>query len=178
MVSNVGNVFRYDDTWNDAVAGYRNHSYSAKSWHRHKHIYCNEPCLNDFCAGYRQAYEDVANGGNGCTPAFPPREYWGWQYQSAYGQKRVAAWFAGYPHGAKAAEEEGLGSWSQIQMSSGLQTEYVNAGVLPNRGGVAVYPIQDSVQRGPAAGPIGAPGAAPVLVDPGVQAVDLPVQLP
>lgn len=163
--NNIGQSFRYDDTWNNMVSGYRNRSFSAKSWHRHKHLYCNEPCINDFCAGYRQGYEETAAGGNGCTPSFPPREYWGWQYQSAYGQKRVAAWFAGYPHGAKAAEEEGMGSWSQIQMSSGLQAEYVNSGLLPKRE-YAVYPITE-----PSGNPanIGAPtpvGTAPAETQP------------
>ncbi|MCC6510764.1 MAG: hypothetical protein IT423_16790 [Pirellulaceae bacterium] len=98
--------------------------------------------MDDFCAGYRQGFEDVAGGGTGCTPSFPPRDYWGWQHQSAEGQKKVSSWFAGYPHGARAAEEQGVGSWSQIQMSSGLQAQYVTAGMLPNQGH-AVYPITE-----------------------------------
>ncbi len=149
VFDSVGNSFKYNSVWNDAATSMRHRSLSSKSWHKRKHLHCNESCLDDFCAGYRQAYEDVANGGTGCTPNFPPREYWGWQHQSAEGQKKVSAWFAGYPHGARAAEEDGVGNWSQIQMSSNLQAQYVRAGVLPNRG-VAVYPITEP-SKAPAA---------------------------
>lgn len=140
---NFAESFRYSDVWNDAAAKFRTSSMSTKSWHRHKNRFCNEAYLDEFAAGYRQGYEDVARGSNGCTPNFPPREYWGWQYQSAEGQQKVASWFSGYPHGARAAEEEGVGNWSQIQMSSTLQSQYVTAGVLPNRGH-AVYPITEA----------------------------------
>src|SRR5688500_6998272 len=95
LVHNFSESLRYDDTWNDAAAQFRYRSMSSRNWHRHKHQYCNEACLDDFCAGYRQGYEDVAHGNsNGCTPNFPPREYWGWKYQSAEGQKKVASWFS------------------------------------------------------------------------------------
>jgi hypothetical protein len=62
----------------------------------------------------------VAAGGNGCTPAIAPSEYWGWKYQSPAGQAAVNAWFQGYPLGAKAAEQDGVGFWQSIQMH--LQT--------------------------------------------------------
>ena len=158
LVHNFGESFRYDDTWNTAATKIRNRSMSSRNWHRHKNRFCNEKCLSDFCAGYRQGYEDVATGvSNGCTPNFPPRDYWGWQYQSAEGQQKVASWFSGYPHGARAAEEEGVGNWSQIQMSSTLQAQYVTAGKLPNQGH-AVYPItevRDTPMGGPT--PVGIP---------------------
>ncbi len=35
---------------------------------------------------------EIADGGNGCTPAFPPRQYWGWKYQSAEAKPK-------WPHG-------------------------------------------------------------------------------
>ncbi len=76
LFDNVGQSYRYSNTFNDAANKFRFRSMSSKSWHKRKHTYCNEACLSDFCAGYRQGYEDVANGGNGCTPNFPPRDYW------------------------------------------------------------------------------------------------------
>lgn len=169
---------RYDQTWNDAASKFRNRSMSSRSWHRHKNVYCNETCLNDFCSGYRQGYEDVARGSNGCTPNFPPREYWGWQHQSAEGQKKVSAWFAGYPHGARAAEEEGVGHWSQIQMSSTLQSQFVTAGVLPNQGH-AVYPITNPSETASRGGPT--PAGVPAVHN--AQPVDIgntpvPVSVP
>lgn len=162
LVSNVGDGFRYSETWNNTASKFRNRSMSSRNWHRHKNRYCNEPCMTDFAEGYRKGYEDVAYGvSNGCTPSFPPRDYWGWQYQSAEGQKKVSAWFAGYPHGARAAEEEGVGSWSQIQMSSNLQAQFVTAGMLPNNGH-AVYPITEIQSATPGSPtPAGAPAGQP-----------------
>lgn len=160
VFDNIGNAFRYNTAWNDAATKMRHRSQSSKSWHNRKHQYCNEGCLDDFCAGYRQGFEDVAGGGTGCTPNFPPRDYWGWEHQSAEGQRKVSAWFAGYPHGARAAEEEGVGNWSQIQMSSGLQAQYVRTGVLPNQGH-AVYPITDTKNTN-----LGKPTTAPANAAP------------
>ncbi len=165
MFENLGQTFRYDEAWTEAATKYRSRSMSAKSWHRHKNRYCNQPHMSDFCAGYRQGYEDICRGESGCTPPFPPREYWSWQYQSAEGQKKVSAWFAGYPLGAQAAEQDGAGHWSQVQMSSTLQSQYVTAGVLP-KSDHAVYPIMDvkDVPMGgptPAAIPLGTNGQTP-----------------
>lgn len=83
---------------------------------------------------------DVADGGTGCVPTFPPREYWGWKYQSCEGQARVAAWFAGYPHGARAAEEDGIGNYYQIQTSANIQHQYSQHGLMdPAYQGI--YPV-------------------------------------
>ncbi len=93
----------------------------------------------------------------------------------AEGQKKVSAWFAGYPYGARAAEEEGVGSWSQIQMSSNLQAQYVRAGVMPNRG-VAVYPITEPSKT--PANLTGRPTPAGPVVPAPTGAHISPVQLP
>lgn len=110
--------------WNDSVVVLRNRSFSAKAWHKRKHHFCEEKHNKDFCAGFRAGYEDTANGADGCTPAFPPKEYWSWEFQSAEGHGRTSAWMAGYPHGARAAEEDGVSNWSQLQMSPALQSQY------------------------------------------------------
>ena len=59
------------------------------------------------------------------------------------GQARVAAWYAGYPHGARAAEEEGIGSWTQIQTSTSIQQQYAQHGML-NQSSSGIYPIAQS----------------------------------
>lgn len=125
--------------WNDTMIVLRNRSFSAKAWHRRKHNFCREKYINDFCAGFRSGFEDVAGGSDGCTPAFPPKEYWSWEFQSAEGQARTAAWMAGYPHGARAAEEDGAANWTQLQMSTGLQAQYQQTGTFEHQG--ALYPI-------------------------------------
>jgi hypothetical protein len=130
ILPGLQNALDYSEECNDAFMNYRNHAYSAKAWYRREQCYCRQKHLSDFEAGFRAGYEDVASGGTGCTPAFAPRDYWGWKYQSPAGQQRVAAWFAGFPLGAQAAEEDGLGNYANIQMSGWAQNQYQQAGYL------------------------------------------------
>lgn len=139
IVHNAHRALVNSTDWSDTVMVLRNRSMSAKAWHRRKHHFCNEKYIKDFCAGFRTGYEDVANGKDGCTPSFPPKEYWGWEFQSAEGAARTSAWYSGYPQGVRAAEEEGVAHWNQLQMSTGLQAQYQQAGMFQHEG--ALYPI-------------------------------------
>ncbi len=142
--------YRYNSAWNSFVMKHRNQGLASKAWHRRKHHFCNEEHLDCLCDGFRAGYMSVAEGGDGCTPAFPPREYWGWEYQSAEGQRKVSSWFAGYPLGCKAAEEDGVGNWSQIQTSYGIQREYHQAGLLAPNQAPGMYPMPEAVPAGQA----------------------------
>jgi hypothetical protein len=137
------NNWNYNSTWNGFIMKHRNNGMAIKAWHRRKHQFCNEAYLDAFCDGFRAGYMSVANGGDACTPAFAPREYWGWEYQSAEGQRKVAAWFAGFPHGCRAAEEDGVGNWSQLQTSYGVQKEYGQAGLLAENQHPGMYPMPE-----------------------------------
>ncbi|MFO0013594.1 MAG: hypothetical protein ACK553_12680 [Planctomycetota bacterium] len=134
------NAWQYNHYWNDSMMGYRQKSMASKAWHNRKHCYANQRYLKEFSRGFKAGYMDVASGGTGCTPAFPPREYWGWKYQSCEGQSRVAAWFSGYPYGAQAAEQDGVGNWTQIQTSKAIQNEYVSHGRMPSDYN-GIYPV-------------------------------------
>lgn len=149
----LNNSWQYNGYWNQTMMGHRNKSSASKAWHCRKHHFCNEKYLREFSQGFRAGYMDVADGGKGCTPSFPPREYWGWKYQSCEGQARVAAWYSGFPHGARAAEEDGIGTWTQIQTSSAIQQQYAQHGML-NAETSGMYPIPQ------AAVPNGRPPAA------------------
>jgi len=139
-MTGVNNSWQYNGYWNQSMMGQRNKSSASKAWHCRKHHFCNEKYLREFSQGFKAGYMDVADGGTGCSPAFPPREYWGWKYQSCEGQARVAAWYSGYPHGARAAEEDGIGNWTQIQTSSNVQQQYAQHGML-NQSSSGMYPI-------------------------------------
>jgi hypothetical protein len=136
----VKNTWYYNGYFNESVMGFRHQSMASKAWHSRKHCFANQQYLKDFARGFKAGYIAIANGDDGCTPAFPPREYWGWKYQSCEGQARVAAWYAGFPYGAKAAEEDGVGGWTQIQSSAGIQNEYVQHGLMPTEYG-GMYPV-------------------------------------
>ncbi len=150
-LSGLSNEIKYNRSWDSFVTGYRNTAWSSKAWHRRKHQFCRERYLTDFCNGFRAGYEAVADGSDGCTPAFPPKEYWGWKYQSAEGQAKVAAWFS-VIH--TVLERRRGRSWQldAIQTSSNIQAEYAQFGMMPN-GQSGVYPIAAPLpaMNGPAA---------------------------
>jgi hypothetical protein len=114
----------YNDSTNDFVMGWRNTAWAHKAWHARKEQFVGEPQLHAFGIGFRDGYVAVASGGNGCPPPLPPRWFWNWRYQTGEGQAQVAAWFAGYPHGARAADEEGAGLYQQIQVSHPIEVQY------------------------------------------------------
>lgn len=142
-MTGLNNSWQYNGYWNQTMMGQRNKSSASKAWHCRKQHFCNEKYMKEFSQGFKAGYMEVADGGTGCTPAFPPREYWGWKYQSCEGQARVAAWYSGYPHGARAAEEDGIGNWTQIQTSSAIQQQYSQHGML-NQSSSGMYPIAQS----------------------------------
>jgi len=140
IIQNAHTYLTSHNYLDDCVMSYRNQAWATKAWHQRKQHFCNQRYLHDFSKGFLAGYQSVASGGNGCTPTFPDREYWSWKYQSPEGQGKVAAWFAGFPHGARAAEEDGIGNWSQIQTSVGSHQEYAQFGLMsPNQ--VGAYPV-------------------------------------
>jgi hypothetical protein len=114
----------YNDSANDYVMGWRNSVWARQAWHARKYQFVDEQQFHAFGQGFRDGYVSVASGGNGCPPPLPPRKYWNWRYQTAEGQAQVAAWFAGFPHGARAADEEGAGLYQQIQVSHPIEVQY------------------------------------------------------
>ena len=88
--------------------------------------YDHVPNYYDFRKGFIEGYINVANGGNGCSPMFPPREYWKSYCSTGDMQCRAVSWFDGFAHGAVAAETCGAKSQGFI----GLSPHY-NGGVPP-----------------------------------------------
>lgn len=128
----------HSDCIDDLLVGHRNRAWAARAWHREKVHHGHRRHIADFRKGFMDAYAAVAEGGDGCTPAIAPSDYWGWKYQSAEGQEKVGAWFSGYPLGAAAAETDGLGNWSQIRSNFPQQVQlpaYQGDGPLPGPGG-------------------------------------------
>lgn len=136
------NTWSYNGTWNEGMFQSKIKHAAKRAWKSRSHCYANQQHLKDFARGFRAGYVDVADGGTGCTPTFPPREYWGWKYQSAEGQAKVSAWFSGFPYGAQAAEEDGMGNYSQIQTSLAIQKQYAEHGLL-NAEYAGIYPIPE-----------------------------------
>jgi hypothetical protein len=66
----------------------------------------SESC--DYAAGWRQAYYDIAQGGDACPPSVPPSEYCCLKFRDTSECNKIAAWYRGYHQGAAAAQRDGL----------------------------------------------------------------------
>ena len=88
-----------------------------QAWNQWSWCYDELDHPHHFARGFKTAYRDVIEGGQGCQPTLPPKCYWKSKFQSAEGRFKVNVWFDGYSHGALAAQQDGAGGWSQIPMS-------------------------------------------------------------
>ncbi len=102
------------------MVDYSNRALAERAWIERKERYCKFQYQQEFKDGFISGYLDVADGGDGCTPTIAPQKYWGWAYQTPHGQAATSNFFQGFPFGAKAAEEDGVGYWSAIP-TSGLE---------------------------------------------------------
>jgi hypothetical protein len=57
----------------------------------------------DYVGGFEQAFVDVALGGDGAVPAYPPRPYWELWHRTPQGHAAAQHWFDGYAAGAQRA---------------------------------------------------------------------------
>lgn len=121
IVTGVKNYVAYNTECDNLVIGWRDHIYSRRAFNRRINQFPATRYPDSFREGFIAGYHDVAKGGKGCPPAVPPRRFWSWKYQTAEGQAKVNEWFAGYPYGAKAAEEDGIGNYRDIQISSEVE---------------------------------------------------------
>lgn len=120
----VRDYIDYNDAMDDFAIGWRNHVWANQAWKEREHTFADQPQNYDFGEGFRAGYRAVASGGDGCPPPLPPRKYWSWKYSSPEGQAKTAAWFAGYPYGVAASEEDGAGLWREIQVSEPIAIQY------------------------------------------------------
>ncbi|MCS7465461.1 hypothetical protein NZK35_02110 [Stieleria sp. ICT_E10.1] len=152
LVSNAYRQVRKAEYLDEFMLAHRNKVFATKAWLREKHLYRNRPHLNEFKAGFLEGYADVASGSDGCLPCVAPSQYWGWKYQSPGGQAAIDAWFAGYPMGVKAAEQDGVGYWGRAPMVA-HQPPAADANTMPE-------------EAAPVLGPDGKP-VPPEIVVPG-----------
>ncbi len=124
MTSGLTRKLSKSDCIDSFMIQHRNRTMAQKAWLCEKDRFCNRRHAKDFKQGFIAGYLEVAEGGNGCVPAIAPSSYWGWRYQSADGQNAVNAWFEGYPMGVRAAEQDGVGNWTEIRPSSMAQMQY------------------------------------------------------
>jgi hypothetical protein len=166
----------YNEQCEEAVLNWRDYCWSWQAWRFRRSLYRGQPQFFDFGEGFRAGYVNIASGGDGCPPALPPRRYWNYGFQTAEGQSKVAAWFAGFPEGVRAAKEDGVGLYRDIQVSGSVTAmgspEYLN-GQDPTCGEVYLGPVDQSLP-----GPAGALPAEPGYVPLPPQSPDMPSSAP
>lgn len=113
-----------NETFEEVAVNWRNHVWARQAWREHQSQFSNQPHCDAFGEGFTAGYCGICDGGTGCCPPTAPQEYWGWQYQTPEGQAKTAAWFAGYPYGVRAAEQDGVGHMNQIQTSALIDAQY------------------------------------------------------
>lgn len=121
LIPGLGNALAYNTVSDDLVTGWRDNVWAKRAYNRRVAQMPVGRFESSFRDGFIDGYHSVAQGGNGCQPAMPPRKYWSWKYQTAEGQCKVQAWFQGWSYGAKAAEEDGLGFYREIQVSGAME---------------------------------------------------------
>jgi hypothetical protein len=137
---------QFQEVKQDMLASSRNRHLANVAWASLRDQYGGRPYLEHFERGFLQGYFDVAQGGDGCVPAFPPERYWSVYYQSAEGEQMIQTWFEGYTEGARVAEMDGVRAYSLIPTT--IRTEQ-DAGppVLVEPGMPAPLPLEGYGRR-------------------------------
>lgn len=100
-------------------SGWRDYVWAQRAFHE-AYPSCQHLHSSHFRRGFVAGYSAVCNGEDAYVPAIPPKQYWGYTYQSPEGSQMVAAWFEGYPEGVRAAGRDGAGAYRDVQLSSML----------------------------------------------------------
>jgi len=124
----LSGCYQISDSIDDFAMSLRDDFAAGSAWSRWRPYYEDVEERSSFGAGFRDGYESVAAGGNGCQPAMPPHKYWSIWYQNAAGKAKIRAWFNGFSHGALAAEQDNISELSRIPIAPTLKAQHVPDG--------------------------------------------------
>ena len=90
------------------VAAIRNRNLADAAWAEARKDSPGYAYSADYVCGFKDGYADYLDA-NGAVapPLLPPQHYWTTHYQSPEGHKAIEDWYAGYYHGATAAQASG-----------------------------------------------------------------------
>ncbi|WP_144996109.1 hypothetical protein [Polystyrenella longa] len=91
-----------------------------------------------FERGWKEGYTDVALGGDGNPPTFPPVPYRSFKYRNPEGHQIIDLWFEAYREGANAAFTEGVQHFNYLPTSDhqryqGILSSTTSTVVTPQR---------------------------------------------
>lgn len=117
-ISGCAGWYDIRDDIEDLKLGCRMHCAAKRAW-RMTGKDCGDvdkKCRSDYRDGFIAGYTDVASGGAGCLPTYPPAKYRAPCYLTDRKKCCVQAWYDGYVHGVNAANEDGVHGWCNIGM--------------------------------------------------------------
>ncbi|MEO2031392.1 MAG: hypothetical protein ABGZ35_04850 [Planctomycetaceae bacterium] len=124
----MSGCYQISDSIDDFAMCIRDDVAAGSAWSRWRPYYEDVEQPSSFGAGFRDGYESVAAGGNGCQPAMPPHKYWSIWYQNESGKARIHAWFNGFSHGALAAQQDDIIELSRIPIAPTIESQHVPNG--------------------------------------------------
>lgn len=76
-----------------------------------------------FERGWHQGYYNVTKGMGCCPPTTPPAPYWSFKYRNQDGGRKIDTWYAGFRHGASAAQRECRHLYTDVPIVASCQRE-------------------------------------------------------
>jgi hypothetical protein len=96
------------DAIDNHVASSRFHQIAKASWKAAKAEAYPNDYSGDYADGFEAGFVDFLDAnGTGEPPAAPPQHYRHSRYETPAGQRAIEDWFAGFRHGARAAQASG-----------------------------------------------------------------------
>ncbi|HXG09750.1 MAG TPA: hypothetical protein VNK04_08170 [Gemmataceae bacterium] len=119
---------------NEVCMRARNRKAADAAWDQVRQSSPGVPFSRDYARGFKDGFLDYLEaGGTGEPPPVPDKRYWGVHYQTVEGHQAMEDWFAGYRHGAAAAQQSGLREVIMLPVS-------LPAGPAPLQGSGPVHP--------------------------------------
>lgn len=172
LIAVISGCYDLRDDFADYRIGMANRAAARNAWQNMQGVCGGINCPHSFREGFQAGYVAVANGGDGCPPAFPVIECHNHMWMDRCSEKeKMEAWYDGYEHGAMAAKSEGMADANRIvtRMPQSHPIDY--SGVNASRPSPAAISSEKAIPPTPATDipmseePTGEPTEEPPLVN-------------
>lgn len=111
----ISGCYDLRDDFGEFRIGMANRFAADSAWRNMEGVCAGMNCPHSVREGFRSGYSAVANGGNGCPPAFPVISCHNHMWLDRCSEKeKMEAWYDGYELGAMAAKADGMADANRI----------------------------------------------------------------
>ena len=111
----ISGCYELRDDFTEFRIGMTNRLAARTAWINMESVCVGMNCPHSFREGFQSGYTAVANGGNGCPPAFPVISCHNHMWMDRCSEKeKMEAWYDGYELGAMAAKSDGMADANRI----------------------------------------------------------------